>query len=159
MVGVGNRLVTQPIVHTLLLAGITLQAALDVSAADLALSYLSTKHSLRFVRVADGSRILGGVAITQEHVDVYRTALEGRLSVYEQAIRQRGFETVAGRYKGKATESCARSQSAFAGLIYEQEQSIVEITQDDLDARVIVMTEFEGKELDEKNQLLLQSLQ
>ena len=152
MVSAGNRLVTLPIVHTLLLAEIPLQAALDVPAVNLAQSYLSVKHSVRFVRAETNvSRVLGGVAITEENIDAYRTALEGRLSVYEQAIRQRGFKTVAGRYNGKATEACARSQSAFAGLIYEQEQKTVEITQDDMDASVVVMVEVKGKELNVKN--------
>jgi hypothetical protein len=36
-------------------------------------------------------------------------------------------------------------------LIYEQEQKTVEITQDDMDASVVVMVEVKGKELNVKN--------
>ena len=126
----------------------TLQDALDASAADLALSYLSMKHTVRFVAVAERTPVtIGNVTINKNNIDEYKAKYEGRLSVYEQAIRQRGFKQIGGEYQGRATESCARSNSLFAGILEEQKQAVIVITQDNIDAQVVITVEQDGKEI------------
>jgi len=125
----------------------TLKDALDASAEELALSYLSMRHTVRFVAIGARTPVtIGNVTINKDNVEEYKAKYESRLSLYEQAIRQRGFKTVAGRYKGEATESCVRSNSLFAALMQQQKHTAVEITQDNMDAQVIVTVEQDGKE-------------
>lgn len=126
----------------------TLQDALDASAADLALNYLSMKHTVRFVAIGERTPVtIGNVTINKNNVDEYKAKYEGRLRIYEQAIRQRGFKEIVGQYRGEATEACVRSNSLFAGLIEEQKQAAIEITQDEIDAQVVITVEQEGKEI------------
>lgn len=126
----------------------TLQDALDASAADLALSYLSMKHVVRFVAIGEKTSVtIGNVTINKDNVDEYKAKYEGRLRLYEQAIRQRGFKEIEGQYQGQATESCARSNSLFAGLIEEQKQAAIEIVQEEIDAQVVITVERDSEEI------------
>ena len=130
----------------------TLQDAVDAPAADLALSYLSMKHTVRFVAIGERATVtIGNTTINKDNVEEYKAKFGERLSLYEQAIRQRGFKAVAGQYKGEATESCVRSNAMWAALIQRQSHKAIEITQDDMDAQVIIKVEHEGKERSLKN--------
>jgi head-tail adaptor len=130
----------------------TLQDALDASASDLALSYLSMKHTVRFVAIGERATVtIGNITINKDNVAEYKAKFEGRLSLYEKAIRQRGFKTVAGLYKGEATESCVRTNAIWAALIQKQSQKAIEITQEVMDAQVVITVEQEGKEISLKN--------
>ncbi len=125
----------------------TLQDTLDMSAQDLALGYLSMKHTVRLVAIGDRTPItIGKITINKNNVEEYKAKFEGRLSLYKQAIKQRGFKTLAGKYKGEATKSCAGSSSLFAALIQQQNLTAIEITQDDMDAQIILTVEQKGKQ-------------
>lgn len=126
----------------------TLQDALDAPAADLALSYLSMKHTVRFVAIGERATVtIGNETINKDNVDEYRAKYENRLQIYEQAIRQRGFKDIQGQYHGEATESCARSNSFFAGVIKQKKQAAIEIKQEEIDAQIVITIEQEGKEI------------
>lgn len=131
----------------------TLQDALDAPAADLALGYLSVKHTLRFVEIGERATVtIGNTTINKSNVEEYKAKYGERLLLYREAIEQRGFKTVAGKYSGKATESCARSNALWAALIQQQGHKAIEITQEEMDAEVIIFFEREGKERSLKNQ-------
>jgi hypothetical protein len=126
----------------------TLEDALDASSSDLAMGYLSVKHTVRFVAIGERATVtIGNVTINKDNVDEYKAKYEARLRLYEQAIRQRGFEDISGHYQGEATESCARSNSFFAAVIEEYKQPAIVITQDGIDAKVVITVEHEGKDL------------
>jgi hypothetical protein len=152
LVGAGSRLVTQQIRQTLLLTVPTLEDVLDASAADLAVSYMSMKPIVRHVSAgAKATLNIGGVTISEDNVDVYKQRLEKRLSVYEQAIRQRGFVDLSGMYKGEATEACSRSNAFLAALIQAQMQESVEIRQNDMDALVVISVKHDDGERELSN--------
>lgn len=133
--------------------GPTLQDALDAPAADLALGYLTVKHTLRFVEIGERATVtIGNATINKNNVEEYKAKYGERLSLYRTAIEQRGFKTVAGTYNGKATESCARSNALWAALIQQQAHKVIEITQEEMDAEVIIFIDHEGKERSLKNQ-------
>jgi hypothetical protein len=126
----------------------TIQDALDATAVDLALSYLSMKHTVRFVAIGARTPVtIGNVTINKNNVDEYKAKYEARLRIYEQAIRQRGFKKIEGQYQGVANKSCARSNSLFAAVIEEQKQAAIEITQDGIDAQIVITVEREGKDI------------
>lgn len=130
----------------------TLQDVLDAPAADLALGYLSVKHTVRLVALGERANvIIGNTKINKDNVEEYKAKYGERLALYEQAIRQRGFEAVAGHYKGEATEACVRSNAMWAALIQRQSQKAIEITQEGMDAQVIISVEYEGQERRLKN--------
>ena len=148
LVSKGKLLRTIPLKQTKPVTEPTLQDAIDASAADLAQSYLSMKSIVRLVPTGARATIhIGGVTINKDNVDEYQVKFERRLSLYEQAIRQRGYKTISGLYKGEATESCARSNSIFAALIQQQKQESIEITQDDMDAQIIITAKHDDKEV------------
>jgi TPR repeat protein len=120
----------------------------------LALSYLGVKSVLHFLpAAAAGATIqLPGETITKSNVEEYRGRYEKRLSLYGEAIKQRGYKTISGAYKGETTKSCARIQSLWVGVIHERGQSGIEIAQDGIEAQVVLRGKHEGKELNLKNQ-------
>lgn len=120
----------------------------------LAMSYLSVKKMLHFLpTAAAGATIhLPDETITKSNVEEYRGRYEKRLSLYGEAIKQRGYKTISGAYKGETTESCARINSLWVGVIHERIQSGIEIAQDGIEAQVVIRGKHEGKELSLKNQ-------
>lgn len=140
----------------------TQKDVLEASAADLAQGYLAAKTSFRglnrLVKTGafggSGARFtvkIRGEAIDKDNVDEYLAKFQEQLSFYEEAIKQRGFKTVAGQYKGNATESCERSNAMWAALIQRQRYRAIKITQEDMDAQVTITVEHKGKEVDVKN--------
>ena len=134
----------------------------EASAADLAQGYLAAKTSLmglnRLVKSGafggSGARFvvkIRGESIDKDNVDEYLAKYQQQLALHEEAIKQRGFKTVAGQYKGEATESCERSNAMWAALIQRQRYKAIEITQEDMDARVAITVEHKGKEVVVKN--------
>jgi hypothetical protein len=83
------------------------------------------------IHVPDGT-------ITKRNVKKYEKIYQERLSIYRDAIRQRGYKTIAGAYKGTATESCARIASMWAGLVLERSAERIAITQHGFEAKITV---------------------
>ena len=130
----------------------TLQDALDASASDLALSYLYMKHTVRFVAIGERATVtIGNVTINKDNVDEYKAKYKGRLSIYEQAIRQRGFMDLSGIYTGEAAESCSRSNSIFAAIIQQQKHEGIEIRQNDMNALLVISVLHDESEIDVNN--------
>ncbi len=133
----------------------TLDQALAAPAIHLAQSYLSINFITQNLlsAVEKGLDIqLGSEAINKSNIEEYRRTYQERLSIYREAIKQRGYETVSGSYRGKATEARDRIQSLWVGLIREGSASDIEILQDGFDAQVIVSAEHEGEKLALPNQ-------
>ena len=132
----------------------TLNQALAAPASDLAQGYLSVKLITQHVFPAAEKGVtiqLGNETINKSNVEQYQRRYQERLSIYREAIEQRGYSIIAGTYRGKTTEACARIHSAWVGLISEGRANGIEIVQDDFDAQVIVSTEHEGKKLSIRN--------
>lgn len=130
----------------------TLQDILKVPASTLAQDYLRVQLILGFLPLARGGVTiqLPGETITQSNVEEYRVRYEKRLSLDGEAIKQRGYKTISGTYKGEATESCANIGSPWVGII-QKNQSEIEIVQKEMEAQLIVRVKREGKEFSLKN--------
>ncbi len=99
----------------------SLDEALAASAVDLAKGLFFTRQVIRtllpFVEKTGATLRTGlipGLEIDRDTVQVARSVLEARLAIYETAARQRGYKDISGRYRAKATSSCARSNSMWA---------------------------------------------
>lgn len=134
-----------------------LKDALDAPAGDLAQGYLWVKSILLFLSNVDvGVTLqLPGETITKNNVQEYRGRYEKRLTLYREAITQRGYKTISGTYKGETTESCARIKSPWVSLIQLQEQSGIEIVQNGIEAQIVIKIKQEGEELSLKNQAVI----
>ncbi len=132
----------------------TLKSALEASAADLAQAYLTTKTRLAFLDIAvPGITIIHlGETINKDSAEGFRARDEKLLSVYKQAIMQRGYKSFAGAYRGVTTESCARIKSSWVGIVHEREQSGIEITQNGIDAQLILRGKRKDKEVSLENE-------
>ena len=120
---------------------------LEAPAADLAEAYLVTKTALPLVSAGARATIhIQGATINKDNVEEYKAKYEKRLALYEEAIKQRGFKTISGEYKGEAAESCARSNSIWAAVIQKQQQSGIEIIQDGIEAQIVI--EFTQKDME-----------
>lgn len=132
----------------------TLTQALEVPAWALAQSYLWVKSFRIFLSVAESRATIQipGDTITKHNVANYRRSFEKRLSIYEAAIKQRGYKTINGTYTGKTTVSCSKINSLWVGILHEKPQSEVEILQTGMDAQIVIKVEHEGKKLSLQNQ-------
>ena len=135
---------------------------LKAPAANLAQGYLAAKTRLRLLERhvkmgafgGSGARFTlktGGEMIDKNNVDEYLAKYQKQLSLYEEAIRQRGSNDLSGMYQGEATESCARSNSIFAAAIQGQKQGSIEIRQNNMNALVVVSVLQDGGEFDISN--------
>jgi hypothetical protein len=131
----------------------TLQDILKVPASALAQDYLRVQLILGFLPLARGGVTiqLPGETITQSNVEEYRVRYEKRLSLDGEAIKQRGYKTISGTYKGETTPSCANISSPWVGIIQKQNQSEIEIVQKGMEAQLIVRLNREGKEMSLQN--------
>ena len=107
----------------------TLDGALRASAVDLARSYYGVKLLLGF-QFPDGA-FLGHLrsaeqgativtpdrTINRDNVDAVQSELKEGLAIYGTAITQRGYKSISGTYRAKATLSCERIPSMWASLI------------------------------------------
>ena len=135
---------------------------LKAPAVNLAQGYLAAKTRLRIIERhvkmgafgGPGARFTinaGGEMIDKDNVDEYLAKYQKQLSLYEEAISQRGSNDISGMYQGEATESCSRSNSIFAAAIQSQKQGAVEIRQNNMNALVVVSVLQDGGEFDVSN--------
>ena len=132
----------------------------DVSGAhseDLAQGYLAAKTSLehinKFVKSGafSGSGAsfmikIRGEVVNKDNVNQYLGKFQRQFSVYEEAIMERGFADVTGKYQGEATKSCAKSNSLFAGAIQQKLVTGIDIRQEGIDAQFSISLKLEGKD-------------
>ena len=110
----------------------TRNRALSAPAADLAQGYLWVKMMTAMMPPAS------------KEGKMYQE----RLSIYRDAIKQRGYKNIAGAYRGKATESCARIRSTWAGLVLKHGADSIPITQDGFEAKITIALEHKGEKVD-----------
>lgn len=125
----------------------TLDRALNAPAADLAQGYLWVRFTLRYLIPAakKGVRVhIGAETIDKKNVDEYERRYGSRLDTYRRAIHQRGYKTIAGHYRGEATQACTQAGSVWASLIAADRANDVEITQTGFEARLIVTARHNG---------------
>ena len=67
-----------------------------------------------------GAIVTPSFTVRQDNVATLMPMLEERLSMYRTAIVARGYKNVAGSYRARATPSCARTGSVWAGGIRER---------------------------------------
>jgi head-tail adaptor len=127
-------------------------------AADLAEGYLAAKTSLGVVKAGafdgPGARVtfnIRGETINKDNVDEYRARYQKQLSLYKEAIKQRGYASIAGAYKGEATKSCASSNSLWAAIVQEKAHSGIEIRQEGIDAQIVIRLKQNDKEMSIEN--------
>jgi hypothetical protein len=110
----------------------TIQQALAAPSADLAHSYLSVKLITKTIPSPEGGSTLqlGDKTITSSNAEEYRLKYNKRLSTYGEALKQRGYMTVSGSYRSKTSESCARIQSSWVGLLNKASAHVIELVQD-----------------------------
>lgn len=128
----------------------TRNEALAAPAADLAQSYLWVKMVTENMLPAakGGATIhLSDGTITKSNVEKYEKIYRERLSIYRDAIKQRGYTTIAEAYKGTATESCARVRSMW-GLVLKGNAESIRITQDGFEAKITITLKHEGEKAD-----------
>lgn len=95
------------------------ERALKVSAADLASSYMAVKVLLWLLPTAEtgGTIQTPRGQIRAENAAPVKTEMQGRLSTYGAAVADRGYKTIAGKYRANATASCERIGSIWAASI------------------------------------------
>ena len=128
--------------------------AMMAPADDLAVSYLWVKFIADIIPHPQGGGTLniGGEEITPENAEEYRQKYDKRLKLYKEAIKYRGYKTIAGSYLSKTSKSCARIQSSWVSLLHEASNPVVEIEQDGFDALIVIKAVYEGNELASENQ-------
>jgi hypothetical protein len=113
----------------------------SAASVDLAQGYLAVKTSLehlnKFVKSGafSGSGAsfmirIGGEVVNKDNVNQYLGKLQSQFSLYEEAIKKRGYAEIAATYEGEASMSCAKSNSLFAAAIQEKLVTGLEIRQD-----------------------------
>ena len=134
----------------------------EAPATDLAQGYLAAKTSQRLINrhvkigafSGSGARFvlkIGGEMVDKDNVDELLAKYQKQLSLYEEAIKQRGYAKIAGVYKGEATKSCAKSNSLWAAAIQQKLQTGVEIKQEGIDAQIVISLKQNDKEVSIEN--------
>ncbi len=128
----------------------SLEDALAAPAGDLAQGYLSSRYMLEKVLPYAEMGVVGtihvaGETITARNASKYKKRYKKRLNTYIKAMRQRGAVSLAGNYRGEATEPCSRVGATWIGLIQSGEASAIEIVQDGADASLNIGVVREGK--------------
>ena len=124
----------------------TLQDALEASAADLSQGYrLAESYVNTFLPMAEqgGTLETPEGTIDERNVEEYRERYEARLAIYRTAIEQRGYESFAGTYEARATDSCERAGSAWASAVAEGYTRGIEIVQDGFTVQLTTKLEFD----------------
>ena len=124
--------------------------ALKADAYDLARSYFTAKQMIENIipMVEKGFKIrTRNGKITKRKARKYKKEYGKRLSIYAEAITERGYKTIAGSYQRRTSESCKRIRTALpVGSIDDKAASGIEIQQDGYEAQLIVKFEHEGTE-------------
>jgi hypothetical protein len=111
--------------------GSLLERALRAPAIDLASTYYGEKQlfdSLSLVNHGITIRTPQG-RIDSANVGKVRAKLQGLLAIYESAIKQRGYEAIAGVYLSNATASCAQVPSLWLHAMLKGKLGTLNITQ------------------------------
>ena len=117
------------------LATVSLEQALSVPAAQLAEGYVVVKGMIPLAKLAQhGATVKRSLddpedLINSKNANIYLKALEERLAVYEQAIRQRGFMRLARAYSGEADEPCSKLGVGSVPTLCEQSDFHITISQ------------------------------
>ncbi len=111
---------------------------LKADAYDLARSYLKAK---RMMVVAKQGKI------SKRKARKLKKEYGKELSMYAQAITERGYKSIAGSYQAKTSESCGRIGWSWVNSIHLGITSDVEIQQDGYEARLIVRFEYQGEKV------------
>lgn len=126
------------------------QKAQTAPAKDLAEAYLFVRNIVKFyIPIAEkGVRVrMPGESITldKNNAASYRKKYERRLLIYEDSMVKRGAKNIAGKYRGKATQSCRRSQSMWDFLEHSEHRKGIVIIQKGNHAKIEFMVVREGR--------------
>jgi hypothetical protein len=112
-------------------AGSLLERALRAPATDLASAYYGEKHLFdQLSRVGRGMIIdTPQGRIDADNAGKVKQELQRHLATYETAIKQRGYESIAGVYLGNATTACAHVPSLWLRAMLKGRLGTVKITQ------------------------------
>ncbi len=116
---------------------------------DLALNYFDVRWWVEELLPSQKKKVMYFIENGKTSVKKIRTLKKEygqKLSMYAQAITERGYKTIAGSYQAKTSESCGRIGSLWINPIHEGITSDVEIQQEGFEARLIVRYEYEGEE-------------
>lgn len=121
------------------------EAAHQASAKDLATSYHHMQSLIKILPLAErgGSIQTPSMVIGPGNVEDARTELQYKLSVYEAAIKKRGYEQIAGAYQAQATSSCEHAQGGWAVGI--QGGALVDLNIAQTGFEVQIMNQFQGE--------------
>lgn len=129
----------------------TLDDALAATALDLIQSYMFT-HSVvhSSIPMAEMGVIvhLGSEKITERNAAKKLKKYQRRLDIYTEAINQRGFGDVTGRYVGQSTESCERCGAFWLGSIGTDSVRDIVIAQDWAGITVTLKMIEQGEDFD-----------
>ena len=126
----------------------SLDQALAAPAADLIQSYLFTDMVLNgSIPMAEmGMNVnLGNEKITKRNASKKREIYAARLEVYAEAIRVRGQASVAGQYRGTASEACQRSGSSWLGIVGTADVESISISQDLAEINLAITVAVDGE--------------
>ena len=126
----------------------SLKDALEVPAVGLSQGYLLMKNYLEtYLAAAERGMTIQTPdgTIDKSNAHQYRERYEARLAVYRSAIEQRGYESFAGNYEARSTESCSRAGSAWAGTVAQGSVRGVGIEQDGFTIRLTTNFELDGE--------------
>lgn len=112
-------------------AGSLLERALRAPAVDLAGAYYGEKHLLDQLSLVKHGMTIDTPQgrIDADNAGKVKQGLQRHLASYETAIKQRGYESIAGVYLSNATSSCAHVPSLWLRAMLKGKLGTVNITQ------------------------------
>ena len=123
--------------------------AMALPAVDLAKAYDTARIILGFLPSVkqDGNTtiVARGRTINQENADDMTPVVVQELATYETAIQKRGYKTISGQYRAKATPQCARIGSYWTRGIAEGVLRDVEVKQNGFQIQLVQTVEYEGQ--------------
>lgn len=138
--------------------GSILSQARAAPAVALAQGYLFHKQMLATMLPAAEAGVtihLPNATISKDNVSEHRRRSEQRLSIYADAIEEKGYFDVSGEYSAKTTESCGRINSTWVSLVHEGTASKIKILQDKFEAQVVIDITHQGQNLSVENDAIL----
>ena len=125
------------------------ERALKAPPYDLARNYFDLKLLIeRIIPIIERSLtvVTPDGKITKRKARKYKKEYDKQLSIYTKVITERGYNTIAGSYQVRTSESCGRIQSNWVGSIHDDPASGIEIQQDGFEAQLFIRGEYEGEE-------------
>ena len=128
-------------------AGPLRDRALKVPAADLTSSYMAVKGLLWLLPAAEGGGTIQTPQgqIRAENAGPLKLEMQMRLSTYGAAVADRGYKTIAGKYRAATTASCERIGSIWAASIRAGILREVNIHQEGFELRIAQSTSPKDK--------------